>query len=102
MRQRVQAQRVVRIGLMAQGPDELGEIVEKACAWLEARSGVTQVKRTTENRGEDLEVTFAGQDEGVAELLGDLVGAGFPVLSFQEETGDLEDVFMRLTQGIVS
>jgi len=30
------------------------------------------------------------------------VGAGFPVLSFREETGDLEDVFLRLTQGIVS
>jgi ABC-2 type transport system ATP-binding protein len=102
MRQRVQVQRVVRIGLMAQDPDELGQIVEKAHAWLEARSGVTQVKRATDNGGGDLEVTFAGEDEGVAQLLGDLVSAGFPVLSFREEMGDLEDVFMRLTQGIVS
>jgi ABC-2 type transport system ATP-binding protein len=102
MRQRVQAQRVVRIGLMAQGRDELAQIIEKARTWLEARSGVTQVKRATDNGGGDLEVTFVGSDQGVAQLLGDLVGAGFPVLSFREETGDLEDVFMRLTQGIVS
>ena len=102
MRQRVRVQRVVRIGLMARGSDELGQIVEKAHAWLEARSGVTQVERISDNGGGDLEVTFAGEDEGVAQLLGDLVGAGFPVLSFREESGDLEDVFMRLTQGIVS
>jgi hypothetical protein len=30
------------------------------------------------------------------------VKAGFPVLLFREETGDLEDVFMRLTKGVVS
>jgi ABC-2 type transport system ATP-binding protein len=102
MRQRVRLQRVVRIGLMAQGPDELSYLVEKAHAWLEAHSGVTQVEKVTDNGGGNLEVTFAGDDEGVAQLLGELVGAGFPVLSFREETGDLEDVFMRLTRGIVS
>jgi ABC-2 type transport system ATP-binding protein len=102
MRQRVQAQRVVRIGLMAQDPDELNLIVEKVHDWLEARSGVSHVERVADNGGRNLEVTFAGDDEGVAQLLGELVGAGFPVLSFREETGDLEDVFMRLTQGIVS
>jgi ABC-2 type transport system ATP-binding protein len=102
MRQLVRVQRVVRVGLTAQGPDELSHIVEKAHAWLEARSGVTQVEGVTDNGGGNLEVTFAGNDEGVAQLLGELVGAGFPVLSFREETGDLEDVFMRLTQGIVS
>jgi ABC-2 type transport system ATP-binding protein len=102
MRQRVRVQRVVRIGLMAQGPDELARVVEKARAWLEAYSGVTSVERVTDNGGGNLEVTFSGGDEGVAQLLGELVGAGFPVLSFREETGDLEDVFMRLTQGIVS
>jgi ABC-2 type transport system ATP-binding protein len=102
MRQRVRVQRVVRIGLMAQGPDELARIVEKAHAWLEAHSGVTSVERVMDNGGGNLEVTLSGDDQGVAQLLGELVGAGFPVLSFREETGDLEDVFMRLTQGIVS
>jgi ABC-2 type transport system ATP-binding protein len=102
MRQRVQIQRVVRIRLMARGADELGQVVDKAHAWLEARSGVNQVEKIMDNGGGNLEVTFAGDDEGVAQLLGELVGAGFPVLSFREETGDLEDVFMRLTQGVVS
>jgi hypothetical protein len=31
-----------------------------------------------------------------------MVSAGFPVLSFHEQAGDLEDVFMRLTKGVVS
>jgi len=34
--------------------------------------------------------------------LSEMVGAGFQVVTFREETGDLEDVFLRLTKGIVS
>ncbi len=94
MRQHVQAQRVVRVGLMGQ--------VEEAQAWLAGRPGVVRVGPVAGNGDGDLQVTFAGDDEALARLLNEVVTAGFPVVLFREETGDLEDVFMRLTKGIVS
>ncbi|MDY7075639.1 MAG: ABC transporter ATP-binding protein [Chloroflexota bacterium] len=102
MRQHIQAQRVVKIGLTGR--------IEEAQAWLVGRPDVVLVEPVAGNgetstgsaqRG-DLQITFAGDDEALARLLSELVGAGFPVLNFREETGDLEDVFMRLTKGIVS
>jgi ABC-2 type transport system ATP-binding protein len=94
MRQRIQSQRLVRIGLT----DRVGD----AQAWLTGRSHVVRVEPVTDNGEGDLQVTFAGDDEALAQLLNDMVGAGFPVLNFHEEAGDLEDVFMRLTRGVVS
>ena len=94
MRKRIQVQRIVKIGLMGR--------VEEARTWLEGRPDVTRVEPVTGNGDGDLQVTFAGNDESLARLLRELVGAGFPVLTFREETGDLEDVFMRLTKGVVS
>jgi ABC-2 type transport system ATP-binding protein len=94
MRQRIQAQRVVKVGLTGQ--------IEEARTWLAGRPDVVSVEPVTGNGEGDLQVTFAGDDEALARLLRELVGAGFPVAMFREETGDLEDVFMRLTKGIVS
>ncbi len=94
MRQRIQAQRVVRIGLTRR--------VEEAQTWLADRPDVMRAEPVTGNGGGSLEITFTGDDEALARLLGEMVGAGFPVVMFREETGDLEDVFMRLTKGIVS
>ena len=94
MRQHIQAQRVVKVGLTGQ--------VEEAQAWLAGQPDVARVEPVAGNGEGDLQVTFAGDDDALARLLSELVGAGFPVVLFREETGDLEDVFMRLTKGIVS
>jgi ABC-2 type transport system ATP-binding protein len=94
MRQRIQSQRTVRIGLTGR--------VEEAQAWLTGRPDVVQVEPVTDNGEGNLRVAFTGDDEALTRLLSELVGAGFPVLNFREETGDLEDVFMRLTKGVVS
>jgi len=94
MRQRVQAQRVVRVGLTGQ--------IEEARAWLVGQTDVACVEPVAGNGEGDLQVTFAGDDEALVRLLSELVGAGFPVVLFREESSDLEDVFMRLTEGVVS
>jgi len=94
MRRLIRAQRVVRVGLT--------ERVGEARGWLANQPDVMQVEPVADNGGGDLEVAFAGDDESLARLLTQLVGAGFSVVMFREETGDLEDVFMRLTKGIVS
>ncbi len=94
MRQRIQAQRVVKVGLTGR--------VEEAQVWLEGWPGVARVEPVTGNGEGDLQVTFAGDDEALARLLSEMANAGFPVMLFREEIGDLEDVFMRLTEGVVS
>ncbi|MDX9954348.1 MAG: ABC transporter ATP-binding protein [Anaerolineae bacterium] len=53
-------------------------------------------------RRPELVVTVEGDDEALAALLAELIGAGFPVLSFTEERETLENLFLDLTQGIVS
>jgi ABC-2 type transport system ATP-binding protein len=45
---------------------------------------------------------FTGNDEELSQLLSNLVQQGIPVLGFGEETGDLEDVFLQVTRGIVN
>lgn len=94
MRRRIQVQRVVRVGLTKN--------VDEARDWLESRSDVVQVEPVVGNSEDDLEITFSGDDEALARLLSHMVSAGFPVVAFREESGDLEDVFMRLTKGVVS
>jgi ABC-2 type transport system ATP-binding protein len=102
MRKRIQAQRVVSIGLLGQDEDQRDRAIQDARAWLEGRPDVVQVEPAAENGAGDLRVTFSGGDEALVRLLRDMVGAGIPVAMFREETGDLEDVFMRLTKGVVS
>ena len=102
MRQRIHVQRVVEVGLAGRDSDELGRAIEEARAWLAGRQDVVRVEPVTGNGDDRLQVVFAGDDEALARLLSELVGAGFPVVAFREEAGDLEDVFMRLTKGVVS
>ncbi|MCA9873289.1 MAG: ABC transporter ATP-binding protein, partial [Anaerolineales bacterium] len=47
-------------------------------------------------------VDFGGDDAALSRLLADIVAADIPLLGFQEETGDLEDVFLHVTQGIIN
>ena len=45
---------------------------------------------------------FNGDDAALSQLLAEMVGSGLPLVSFGEETGDLEDVFLQATRGIVA
>lgn len=45
---------------------------------------------------------FGGDDEALSQVLGKLVTAGLKIISFSEETGDLEDVFLQATKGVVN
>jgi len=94
MRKRIQAQRIVRIGLTGR--------IEEAQDWLSSRPDVMEVQPVTRNGEGDLQFLCSGDDDGLARLLSELVAAGFPVVMFREESGDLEDLFMRLTKGVVS
>ena len=45
---------------------------------------------------------FSGDDETLSQLLTDIIASGIRVTTFSEETGDLEDVFMQVTKGIIN
>ena len=48
-----------------------------------------------------LRFAFSGSDEALSRLLRAMIVADLPVISFVEETDDLEDLFMRATRGLV-
>jgi hypothetical protein len=52
--------------------------------------------------GRLVRIEFAGEDRDLGRLLRDLLARGLPVYGFAEEAGDLEDVFMRVTRGMVA
>lgn len=45
---------------------------------------------------------FSGDDAALSQLLSEIMGSGIRVVSFQEEVGDLEDVFLKVTEGLVN
>ena len=92
----------LNVGLKGGDSGEIGRVAEEARAWLASRPDVVCVEPVGGNGEGHLRITFAGDDEVLAQILRELVDAGFPVVTFREETGDLEDVFMRLTKGVVS
>jgi ABC-2 type transport system ATP-binding protein len=90
--------------LAAQTPHEGGVAVkstaalERATAVLSARPDVQDVKMVDGL----LHVAYVGEPNSEWQILNSLVESGVRVLSFGTQATDLEDVFMRVTKGIVS
>jgi ABC-2 type transport system ATP-binding protein len=93
IREQVRTHRMLRIGVVGG--------LEEAQAWLAAHPAVLGVEPVADNGRTELRVGFVGDDQALAGLLADMTRQGFSVLKFAEEAGDLEDVFMRLTRGIL-
>jgi ABC-2 type transport system ATP-binding protein len=69
---------------------------DAATAVLRDQPGVGQVHVVN---GEALEVEFVGDEGATADLLQALLTHGVRVVTFSEITGNLEEVFLRLTEG---
>jgi ABC-2 type transport system ATP-binding protein len=72
----------------------------EAAVWLRGQPGVATVAEPAggDTDAHTLRLDFSGDDAALSALLARLVGHGLPVVSFSEEQGDLEDVFMQLTR----
>ena len=68
---------------------------------LEVISDLSSITQANEIEGM-LQAQFAGTLEDQCSVLRALVNADVKVLSFAEQATDLEDIFMKLTRGIVS
>ncbi|MEZ4538733.1 MAG: ABC transporter ATP-binding protein [Chloroflexota bacterium] len=74
--------------------------VEEAMLSLRGEPGVQSVTAETgEGLLPKLQIDFSGDDVALSELLARAIGRGWPVLAFNEESGDLEDVFLQVTKG---
>ncbi len=72
--------------------------IERAKELLENCQNVHSVELTNKH----LKVEFSGTKEEIAELIEFLITNKIKLLSFQEEETDLEDVFMKITRGLVA
>ena len=84
-----QTHRTVQIRVLADA--------EGVCNWLALRSELHDVHRD----GLGIEFRHEGDQEVEAGLLRQLVTEGFRVVAFGSRTESLEDVFMRVTEGLV-
>jgi ABC-2 type transport system ATP-binding protein len=91
MMSRLRGHRLLAVRLTPGANNDLEEVR----AWLGDQPGVLSALLA----GDTLRVDFSGGDDDVSGLLARLVGRGWPVLSFSEEKGDLEDVFLHVTRG---
>ena len=81
----------------------LGDLipVQEFLLRYEAVEGIT-TSEEVDIPSDALRFDFNGDDEGLSQLLASLIAQNFRVVAFQEETGDLEDVFLQVTKGLVN
>jgi ABC-2 type transport system ATP-binding protein len=91
--------RLLRIGLLKTIP------LETALATLSSLPGISNPRQQDgliHSEHISLEADFNGDSNALAGLLPQLVQNNLPVIHFSEDTKNLEEVFLRATQGIVS
>jgi ABC-2 type transport system ATP-binding protein len=74
-----------------------GEPALEQASTIATRHGATALTRL----GPALRFELAGSEEGAADLLAALVGAGVRVVDFREDRGGLERLFLSVTKGVV-
>lgn len=96
MKRQLRAHRLIQLRVL----DELTPVQE----FLLRHEAVESIITTEEADipSDALRFDFTGDDEQLSQLLASLIAHDFRVVGFQEETGDLEDVFLQVTKGIVN
>ena len=91
--------RLVHIAVLNRVP---ADVAQAAVASLPGVSAVHPQEGFVRTEWIAFGVEFKGDDEALQKMLAQLLEKDLPVVHFSEETQDLEEVFMRATQGIVS
>jgi ABC-2 type transport system ATP-binding protein len=96
MRRRLRAHRLIQIRTLGG--------LEPLQAYLIAHEQVHTITGSNEADlpPDTLRFDFGGSDADLAALLRDLVRHDIPVIGLHEESGDLEDVFLHATKGILN
>ena len=99
MKKKLQPHRVFEVKLI--GDQEDHEIVQNLILSDSQTEFVPPDEHEEREEGQIL-FTFTGDDREASIFLGKLVNNNVPIISFAEKEGDLEDVFLKVTQGIVN
>ncbi len=62
---------------------------------------VPATEETADDRPTTLLVDYTGNERGLGELLTRMINQGIVVTRFAEQASDLEDIFMRVTKGVI-
>jgi len=77
--------------------------VDEARQALSTVAGVQQVVDLPDDGGKKrLRADFTGEDTVLSAMMSVLDSQGVPVVNFAEQSHDLEEVFMKVTKGVVS
>jgi ABC-2 type transport system ATP-binding protein len=68
-----------------------------AANWLAERTDVQELSHD----GEMVSFSHGGEEQAHADLLRELILAGFPIAAFGSQAKSLEEVFMQVTEGMV-
>ena len=96
MKKQLRAHRLIQIRVLG----DLAPLQEVLLQTPQVTSATTA--REANLPADMVRIDFGGSDEELSALLAQLISQGIRVVGFQEETGNLEDVFLHLTQGIIN
>lgn len=97
LQQHVVPHRRIQIALLGQAED--------AQAFLASSPGVSKIEFMPGNQSAGrfrLEIEFIGDDAALKALLESMIQNKLPVLHFNEDSRDMEEIFMRATKGLVT
>lgn len=96
MKKQLRAHRLIQVRLLG-GLEPLQELLLHSEAVTSIMAGLD-----ADLPPDTVRFDFGGDDAALSRLLTRIVSSDIAVVSFSEETGDLEDVFLHATRGIVS
>ena len=99
MMSRLRAHRLINVRFVPDSVD-VDDMLDATLEWLRGEPGVLSAAAgDDDNSPATLRLDFSGNDRELSALLARMVERGLPVITFTEERGDLEDVFLQVTRG---
>lgn len=96
MKQKLRPHRVVHVRTLGQVED-----LQKVLIMHDHVNGIL-TSAEVDLPPDTIRFDFTGGDQQMSSLLAELVQGEIPIVSFSEDGGDLEDLFLHVTRGIVS
>jgi ABC-2 type transport system ATP-binding protein len=96
MKKQLRPHRLVQVKVL-EGIEPVMEMLMRQTAVQSITTGAE-----VEIPADTVQFDFSSNDEELSQLLTTLINGGIKVVSFSEKTGDLEDVFLQVTKGIVN
>lgn len=95
----LQPHRVFEVHVVAGEHDDVAAALTHAAELAKAQPHVLEVRALPEEIPPQLQIDFDGDDRAASALLGALVAGGVAVTHFAGQVSDLEEIFLRVTEG---